>query len=84
MKELLRTTDAVLLSFINSLLSDAGIQFMVADVHISSLELSIAVFPRRVLVPAEDWEESREILIAAGLGEHLDATGLAGKRANPA
>jgi hypothetical protein len=82
MKELVRTTDAVLLSFINSLLSDAGIAFMFADVHISAIEGSIGAFPRRVLVPAEDWEESKEILIAAGLGEHLGCAAPARNRTN--
>ncbi len=71
MKELLRTTDVVLISFINSLLNDANIAVLVADVHVSSVEGSIGAFPRRVLVPAEDWEESLEILVEAGLGEQL-------------
>ncbi len=71
MRELLRTTDVVLISFINSLLSDADIAVLIADVHVSSIEGSIGAFPRRVLVPADDWEESIEILTGAGLGEQL-------------
>ncbi len=73
MKELLRTTDLVLLSYVNSLLNDARVPVLVADVHVSSVEGSIGVFPRRVLVAAEDWDESVSILTAAGLGEHVIA-----------
>ena len=71
MKELLRTTDIVLLSYVNSLLNDARISPLIADNHVSSVEGSIGAFPRRVLVPAEDWNESVSILIAAGLEKHL-------------
>ncbi len=73
MAELLRTTDIVLLSYVNSLLSDAGIPALVADVHVSSVEGSIGAFPRRVLIAAEDWNESVAILTEAGLGTHLAA-----------
>ncbi len=71
MAELLRTTDIVLLSYVNSLLSDAGIAALVADVHVSSVEGSIGAFPRRVLIAAEDWNESVAILKEAGLAAHL-------------
>jgi hypothetical protein len=74
MKELLRTTDIVLLSYVNSLLSDACISVLIADTHVSSVEGSIGAFPRRVLVDAEDWEESISILTDAGLREHLTAS----------
>jgi hypothetical protein len=73
MKELLRTTDIVLISYVNSLLNGARISTLVADTHVSSVEGSIGAFPRRVLVDAEDWEESISILTDAGLGEHLTA-----------
>jgi hypothetical protein len=73
MKELLRTTDIVLLSYVNSLLNDACVQVLIADVHVSSVEGSIGVFPRRVLVDAEDWDRSISLLTDAGLGEHLTA-----------
>ena len=71
MKELLRTTDIVLLSYVNSLLNDACLSVLIADVHVSSVEGSIGAFPRRVLVAADDWDESIAILTAAGLGDHL-------------
>jgi len=71
MKELLRTTDIVLLTYVNSLLNDACVPVLIADVHVSSVEGSIGAFPRRVLVAAEDWDESISVLTAAGLGDHL-------------
>ncbi len=71
MAELLRTTDIVLLTYVNSLLSDAGIPSLVADAHVSSVEGSIGAFPRRVLIAAEDWNESVAILTEAGLAKHL-------------
>ena len=71
MKELLRTTDIVLLTYVNSLLNDASVPVLIADIHVSSVEGSIGAFPRRVLVAAEDWDESISVLTAAGLGDHL-------------
>jgi Putative prokaryotic signal transducing protein len=68
---LLRTTDIVLLSYVNSLLSGAGIPSMIADVHMSVAEGSIGIFPRRLLVAIEDLSESAAILTDAGLAEHL-------------
>ncbi|WP_342410974.1 DUF2007 domain-containing protein [Rhodomicrobium vannielii] len=71
MKELLRTTDIVLLSYVNSLLGDAGFPVLIADVHVSSIEGSIGAFPRRVLVAAEDWEECAKLLTDADLGDQI-------------
>jgi hypothetical protein len=71
MKELLRTTDIVLLTYVASLLRDANINSMIADVHVSSVEGSIGAFPRRVLVARDEWHRSAAILLDAGLGEHV-------------
>jgi hypothetical protein len=73
MAELLRTTDIVLLSYVNFLLSEAGIPVLVADAHVSAVEGSIGAFPRRMLIAAEDWHESASILTEAGLAAHLAA-----------
>lgn len=56
MIEVLRTTDAIELSFAEHLLTSAGIDYTVADRHMSIMEGSIGIFPRRVLVD-EDWEK---------------------------
>ncbi|MBN9031194.1 MAG: DUF2007 domain-containing protein [Rhizobiales bacterium] len=71
MLELIRTNDAVLLSFAESLMRDAGIHCLVADQGMSILEGSLGMLPRRFLVEAERAEEAKRILIDAGLGGEL-------------
>jgi hypothetical protein len=68
MKELLRSNDPVLLSYVSSLLTEADIEFMVADTNMSVLEGSIGVLPRRVLVKADRIANARNILNEAGIG----------------
>ena len=53
MEEVFRTNDPVKLSYIEHLLQEAGIDYFVADRHISAVEGNIGVFPRRVMVPEE-------------------------------
>lgn len=67
MKELLRTNDPVLLSFVDSLLKGAGIDHVVMDTNMSILEGSIGVLPRRVLVADGLWPRASDILEAAGI-----------------
>ncbi|MEZ5924242.1 MAG: DUF2007 domain-containing protein [Hyphomicrobiaceae bacterium] len=69
MRELLRTNDAVLLSLTESVLGGAGIGCFVADRHISLVEGSIGIFPKRVLVAVEDHAEARRQLLAAGVSD---------------
>ena len=71
MKELLRTNDAVVISFVESLLKDAGIGCLVADQNMSVLDGSIGILPRRVLVPDEDLEQARRILADAGIAKEI-------------
>jgi hypothetical protein len=71
MLELMRTTDAVLISFVDALLKDAGITHIVADSHMSILDGSIGILPRRILVDAERIEQARRILRDAELGHEL-------------
>lgn len=66
MKELLRTTDAIRLSWLLALLSDAGIEAVVLDTHTSVLEGSIGAIPRRLMVPADDHAAACRILREAG------------------
>lgn len=65
MRELIRSNDPVLLSYIDALLNEADIPHETADVHISVMEGSIAAFPRRVLVDDADFDEAREIIRTA-------------------
>lgn len=62
MKEVIRTNDAVLLSFIEVLLREAGIPAVIADQNMSVLEGSIGVLPRRVLVADEDVAAAKSLL----------------------
>jgi hypothetical protein len=71
MIELLRSNDAVLISFAEALLRDAGIEHAVVDRNMSIAEGSIGILPRRVLVPRSRSEEARRLLIDAGLGGEL-------------
>ena len=54
MREMLRSNDAVLLSYAESVLHELGITSLVADQHISVIEGSIGAFPRRLMVQEED------------------------------
>lgn len=71
MRELIRTNDAVLLSFAESLMKDAGIHCMIADQGMSILEGSLGLLPRRFLVEDDRSEQARRILIDAGLADEL-------------
>ncbi|KCZ60809.1 DUF2007 domain-containing protein [Hyphomonas chukchiensis] len=50
MEEVFRTNDLVKLSYIEHLLQEAGIEYFVADQHMSAIEGNIGAFPRRVMV----------------------------------
>lgn len=71
MKELIRTNDAVLISFVESLLRDAGIGSLVADQNMSVLDGSIGILPRRVMVLEEDMDAARRILADAGIATEI-------------
>lgn len=68
MKELVRSNDAVLLSYIEALFKDAGIAHAIMDVHMSVVEGTIGILQRRVMVAEEDVPQARRILSDAGLG----------------
>ncbi|MEL6583414.1 MAG: DUF2007 domain-containing protein [Pseudomonadota bacterium] len=50
MEELFRTNDPTEIAFITALLRAEDIECFVMDVHMSALEGSIGILPRRVLV----------------------------------
>jgi Putative prokaryotic signal transducing protein len=66
MKEILRTTDVVLLSFVQHVLAEAGIRCAVFDDNMSIMEGSLGVLPRRLMVAAEDFTRARAALAQAG------------------
>lgn len=71
MRELLRTNDAVLLSFVEATLKGLHIAHEVWDRHTSAVEGSIGIFPRRVMVDDGDWRSATLALIDAGLEREL-------------
>lgn len=71
MEELIRTNDLVTISFVEALLKDAGIHYLVADQAMSAVEGMLGVFPRRVLVDADEAIRARRLLSDAGLGGEL-------------
>jgi len=69
MKELLRTNNAVRLSWVQALLRDSGIDSLVLDHHTSLVEGSIGAIPRRLMVAERDFGRARALLTAAGEDE---------------
>ena len=74
MIELLRSNDPVLISFAEALLKDAGIDHAIVDQHMSIMEGSLGILPRRMLVPRADLESARRLMVEAGLGRELPAS----------
>ena len=72
MIELLRTNDPVLISYVEALMRDAGINFLVADQNMSIVEGSLGILPRRVLVDESDAAEARGILADAGIANEIE------------
>lgn len=66
MKELLRSTDPVRLSYLSALLGDADIEPVILDGFVSAVEGSIGAFPRRLMVLDEDFDAAVALLNEAG------------------
>jgi len=62
MKELIRSNDMVLMSFLEHCLNEEGIECLVLDGHMSVLEGSLGVLPRRMMVDDDDHERAADIL----------------------
>lgn len=75
MKELLRTNDMVLVSFVRALLDDAGIPYVLLDSHMSVVEGSLGILPRRLLVGEERMIAARRILTDNGLAHEIRDAG---------
>jgi hypothetical protein len=65
MRDVLKTNDAVLLNFAEALLADAGIQTVVFDTHMSIMDGSLGVLPRRLMVPEDDYARAKAVLAGA-------------------
>ncbi len=71
MRELVRTNNAVLITAIEALLKAAMIPHVVLDQHMSVLEGSLGILPRRILVDDEHHDSARQLLEDAGLTHEL-------------
>jgi hypothetical protein len=65
MREVVRSTDVVFLSWLTALLRDAGIEAVVLDAFTSVMEGSINAIPRRLMVADEDFENARRLAVEA-------------------
>lgn len=71
MEELIRSNDLVLIATAEALLKGAGIGYLVLDQHMSTLEGSLGMLPRRVVVDADEAARARRLMIDAKLGHEL-------------
>lgn len=65
MIELLRTNDAIRLSWAQAVLAGAGIESLVLDHYTSIVEGSIGAIPRRLMVAERDEARARAAMNAA-------------------
>ena len=67
MKELLRTNDPTVIAFATALLEGEGIATFAMDVHMSVLEGSIGILPRRLMVRDQDLFLARAVMRDVGI-----------------
>ena len=61
-KEILRTNNLILISRIQSILNDAGIQNKLLDTHASNIEDNISAIQRRLVVSNNDFQQSQKLI----------------------
>lgn len=62
MKELLRATDPTIIAFATALLDGEGITAFEMDVHMSVLDGSLGILPRRLMVADRDLFRARAVM----------------------
>ncbi|MEO0372310.1 MAG: DUF2007 domain-containing protein [Pseudomonadota bacterium] len=67
MKQLLRTTDIASIAFAKALLDGEGIECFELDVNMSVLEGGIGIFPRRIMVADDDYDDAVTTLTDNGI-----------------
>jgi len=65
MFELIRTNDAVLISWLQAQLQGMGVEVLVLDEHMSAMDGSILAIPRRIMVPEEARVAAQALLVEA-------------------
>lgn len=71
MRVLIRSTDPVLLSYAESLLTSAGLAPERLDSGISLVGGGIGALPQRLMVPDEQFAQARRMLSDAGLAHEI-------------
>jgi hypothetical protein len=61
-KELIRTNDTVFISFLTHRLREEGIESFEMDSHMSLVEGSLGILPKRIMVADDEYESARKIL----------------------
>lgn len=67
MKELLRSTDPTIIAFATALLRGEDIECFEVDVNMSVLEGGIGIFPRRLLVRADEVDAAERVMRDNGI-----------------
>lgn len=62
MRDVLKTNNAVLLNFAQVLLANAGIEAVVFDRHMSVMDGSLGILPRRLMVSDDDFSQAERVL----------------------
>ena len=72
MKELLRSTDPTIIAFATALLEGEDIEVFDLDVHMSILDGSLGILPRRLMVRDADLFVARAVLKDNGIPTGLE------------
>jgi hypothetical protein len=73
MRDLVTTNDPVLLSYLQVLLEGAGIEAIIFDGNMSSVQGSLGAVVQRLAVPEDRWEAARRLLKDFDLGQWVDS-----------
>ena len=62
MKEVIRTNNLILISRVQTILDEAGIQNKLLDTHASNIEGNISAIQRRLVVSNDDFQQSQKLI----------------------
>ena len=62
MKEVIRTNNLILISRVQTILDETGIQNKLLDTHASNIEGNISAIQRRLVVSNDDFHQSQKLI----------------------
>ena len=65
------TNNIVTISYVESLLKDADIDFLILDQNMSILEGSLGIIPKRIMIPDNALFAAKNLLADAGLEKEI-------------